>query len=129
MASLRSAIAFDAMNASARGRRVAGLLLAAFVLAGCHEARELAEPPVVYADVEPILEEHCVECHSGPSAEADYRLEDYFQTIRCIPDPDGQPATLPSDRLNISSASASLSIVLLDNFVALFDNSVSDAWS
>ena len=85
------------MNASARGRRVAGLLLAAFVLAGCHEARELAEPPVVYADVEPILEEHCVECHSGPSAEADYRLEDYFQTIRCIPDPDGQPATLPSD--------------------------------
>ena len=85
------------MNASAHWRKVAGLLMGAFVLVGCHEARELAEPPVVYADVEPILEEHCVECHRGPSAEADYRLEDYFETIRCIPDPDGQPATLPSD--------------------------------
>jgi hypothetical protein len=51
----------------------------------------------VFADIEPILQEHCVECHSGPLAEADYRVEDYFQTIRCIPDPEGQPATLPSD--------------------------------
>jgi len=51
----------------------------------------------VFADIDPILQEHCVECHSGPLAEADYRVEDYFQTIRCIPDPEGQPATLPPD--------------------------------
>jgi hypothetical protein len=66
-------------------------------LAGCAEAREREEPPVVYADVHPILEAKCAECHSGPLAEADYRVEDYFQTIRCLPDPEGQPATLPSD--------------------------------
>jgi len=79
-----------------------GLLRAGFVstivaLLGCNEAREREEPPVVFADVQPILEENCVECHSGPSAAADYRLEDYFETIRCIPDPEGQPATLPPD--------------------------------
>ncbi|MBW2403742.1 MAG: hypothetical protein DRH23_15210 [Deltaproteobacteria bacterium] len=66
-------------------------------LAGCAEAREREEPPVVHADVHPILEAKCAECHSGPLAEADYRVEDYLQTIRCIPDPEGQPATLPSD--------------------------------
>jgi len=47
--------------------------------------------------VEPLLDESCVECHGDQLAEADYRVEDYFQTIRCIPDPEGQPATLPSD--------------------------------
>ena len=82
----------------AQRRWVAGFSLAALALAGCNEARELAEPPAVFADVEPILDESCVECHSGPMAEADYRLEDYFQTVRCIPDPEGQPATLPSDQ-------------------------------
>ena len=81
----------------ANADRVWCLAWSALALLGCTEERELAEPPLVFADVEPILEEHCVECHSGPSAEADYRLEDYFETIRCIPDPDGQPATLPSD--------------------------------
>lgn len=78
-------------------RWVASVSLAGFVLVGCNEARDREEPPVVFADVEPVLDERCVECHSGPSAEADYRLEDYLQTIRCIPDPEGQPATLPSD--------------------------------
>jgi len=84
-----------------RGRAIglwsAGCALGILALAGCNEAREREEPPVVFADVEPLLEAKCVECHSGPLAEADYRLEDYFQTIRCIPDPEGQPATLPSD--------------------------------
>jgi hypothetical protein len=74
-----------------------GVVWAYGALLGCNEAREREEPPVVFADVQPILEESCVECHSGPSAAADYRLEDYLETIRCIPDPDGQPATLPSD--------------------------------
>ena len=82
----------------AQRRWVAGFSLAALALAGCNEARDLAEPPAVFADVAPILDESCVECHSGPMAEADYRLEDYFQTVRCIPDPEGQPATLPSDQ-------------------------------
>jgi predicted CxxxxCH...CXXCH cytochrome family protein len=73
------------------------LAWSALALLGCTEERELAEPPLVFADVNPILEESCAECHSGPLAEADYRVEDYFQTIRCIPDPEGQPATLPAD--------------------------------
>jgi hypothetical protein len=67
------------------------------VLAACSEARDRADPPVVFADIDPILQQNCVECHSDPLAEADYRVEDYFQTIRCIPDPEGQPAILPSD--------------------------------
>jgi len=86
------------MRLGTHRRWVAGLSLAALVLAGCNESRDRAEPPAVFADVEPILDENCVDCHSGPLAEADYRVEDYFQTIRCIPDPEGQPATLPSDQ-------------------------------
>ncbi len=75
----------------------AGAALLALASSGCTEERELEEPPLAFADVQPLLESSCAECHSGPLAEADYRVEDYFQTIRCIPDPDGQPATLPSD--------------------------------
>jgi len=85
------------MTSRTSGLWVAGLLGAALSFAGCNEAREREEPPVVYADVDPILEAKCVECHSGPAAQADYRLEDYFETIRCIPDPEGRVATLPSD--------------------------------
>ena len=80
-----------------RSQWVALLVLGALVLAGCNEARDREEPPAVYGDIEPILQQHCVECHSGPMAEADYRVEDYFETIRCIPDPEGEPATLPPD--------------------------------
>jgi hypothetical protein len=67
------------------------------LLLGCNEVRERGQPPVVYADVDPILQESCLECHTGPLAEANYRVGDYFTTIRCIPDPEGQPATLPAD--------------------------------
>jgi predicted CxxxxCH...CXXCH cytochrome family protein len=76
---------------------VASLLVGLLAVAGCSEERDRPEPATVFADVDPILQEHCVECHSGPLAEADYRVEDYFQTIRCIPDPEGQPATIPVD--------------------------------
>ncbi len=86
------------MRLGTHRRWVAGLSFTALVLAGCNESRDRAEPPAVFADVEPILDGSCVDCHSGPLAEADYRVEDYFQTIRCIPDPEGQPATLPSDQ-------------------------------
>jgi hypothetical protein len=74
---------------------VASLLVAMLAVAGCNEARDRPEPASVFADIDPILQEHCVECHSGPLAGADYRVEDYLETIRCVPD--GQPATLPSD--------------------------------
>jgi predicted CxxxxCH...CXXCH cytochrome family protein len=70
-------------------------LCSLLVLGACSEERETPEAPPVFADVEPILEESCLECHSGPAAAADYRVEDYLQTIYCVPD--GQPATLPSD--------------------------------
>lgn len=85
------------MMAEAHRRWVAGFASAALALAACSEVRDLPEPPTVFADVDPILQSSCLECHSGPLAEANYRVEDYFTTIRCIPDPDGQPATLPSD--------------------------------
>jgi hypothetical protein len=42
-------------------------------------------------------QEGCVECHGGAIPAAGYSVEDYFHTIRCIPDAEGQPATLPSD--------------------------------
>jgi len=67
------------------------------MLLGCTEERDLAEPPMVFADVSPIFDESCVGCHGGEDPAADYGVEDYFTTIRCIPDPEGQPATLPSD--------------------------------
>jgi predicted CxxxxCH...CXXCH cytochrome family protein len=85
------------MTLGAHRRWAAGLCLAALALAACNEARDRAEPPVVFADVEPILDQRCLECHSGPLAEANYRVEDYFTTIRCIPDPEGEAATLPPD--------------------------------
>jgi hypothetical protein len=65
------------------------------MLLGCSEERDLAEPSVVFSDVSPILDESCVECHGGAAPAADYSVEDYFDTIRCIPDPEGPPATLP----------------------------------
>lgn len=86
------------MSALDSGRRyVLGLAFAALAITACTEERDLAEPPLVFADVSPILEDSCVECHSGPAAAAGYRVEDYFETIRCIPDPQGPPATLPPD--------------------------------
>lgn len=77
-----------------RGWR-AGALWLSFVLAACSEERETADVPPVFADVAPILDDGCLECHSGPAAAADYRVDDYLETIYCVPD--GQPATLPAD--------------------------------
>lgn len=74
---------------------VASLLVVMPVVPGCNEARDRPEPAVVFADIEPLLQEHCVGCHGGPLAAADYRVEDYLETIRCVPD--GQPATLPPE--------------------------------
>ncbi|MGB5704780.1 MAG: hypothetical protein WBM48_18305 [Polyangiales bacterium] len=85
------------MSTLPRGRWVIGLALGALAWSGCTEERPLPEPPIVYADVAPILDASCLECHSGPEAAADYRVDDYFTTIRCIPDPEGEPATLPPD--------------------------------
>jgi hypothetical protein len=80
------------------GPRFAGFLSASLALLGCNEARNTEERPVVFADIEPILEEHCLECHTGPLAAADYRVEDYLETIRCVPGgPPPPPATLPPD--------------------------------
>ena len=73
------------------------MTLGVLVAVGCTEERELEMPPLVFDSVDPILQESCVECHGGAEPEAGYSVEGYFQTIRCIPDPDGQPATLPPD--------------------------------
>ncbi|MGB5220161.1 MAG: hypothetical protein WBN60_03970, partial [Polyangiales bacterium] len=85
------------MSTLARGRWVITLAVGAVAIAGCIEERSIAEPPSVFAEVSPILEENCLECHGGPLAAANYRVEDYFTTIRCIPDAEGPPATLPPD--------------------------------
>ncbi len=85
------------MSKGTSGLWLASFVAASVVLLGCNEARDGIQTPVIFADVDPILQESCVECHTGPLAEANYRVEDYFKTIRCIPDPEGQPATLPSD--------------------------------
>ena len=86
------------MRVVLHGRWVAGLFVATLLLAACNEARDQSGPPSVYADVDPILQASCAECHSGPLAAANYRVEDYLTTIRCIPDPEGPPATLPPDQ-------------------------------
>ncbi len=81
------------------------LLISPVLLAvGCTEERQFEEPPLVFADVDPVLQDNCVGCHGGPSAEAGYSVEDYFHTIRCIPDPEGQPATVPEDQAVPESA-------------------------
>ena len=85
------------MKKGTSGLWLASFVAASVVLLGCNEARDLPQPPIVFADVDPMLQESCIECHSGPLAEANYRVEDYFTTIRCIPDPEGQAATLPAD--------------------------------
>ena len=51
----------------------------------------------MFADVSPLLEKSCLECHSGARAAANYRVEDYITTIGCIVDEGGPPATLPPD--------------------------------
>jgi hypothetical protein len=104
------------MRGGASGLWGAGLALGILALAGCNEARERDEPPVVFADVEPILDENCLECHSGPLAAADYRVDDYFLTIRCLPDPEGQPATLPPDE-----TAPILAVLERENHVDLLD--------
>lgn len=76
-------------------RLVVGLGVVAVALAGCSELRDPTEPLVVFAEVQPILEQGCLECHTGSEPAAGYRVDDYLETIRCVPS--GAPATLPSD--------------------------------
>lgn len=71
------------------------MLLAILTLSACDEKRDRAEPPVVFADIDPILEASCLECHGGSDPAAGYSVADYLETIRCVPD--GEPATLPPD--------------------------------
>jgi hypothetical protein len=86
------------MTQLTRHIRMTWLVLAALALTSCNEARDRPELPVVFADVDPILQEHCVECHSGPEPRAGYRVVDYLETIRCVPGgPPPPPATLPPD--------------------------------
>lgn len=75
--------------------RMTWLVPAALLLISCSETRDRPELPVVFEDVDAILQERCAECHSGVEPAAGYRVVDYFETIRCVPD--GRPATLPSD--------------------------------
>ncbi|MEM7433615.1 MAG: hypothetical protein AAF436_00590 [Myxococcota bacterium] len=78
-------------------RSVAALSMSVLVVVACDEARQGSDPPLAFAAIDPILEEACLECHGGEDPSAGYSVEDYLATIRCIPDPDGQPATLPAD--------------------------------
>ena len=84
------------MRRPVRGSWALGVLCGILLLS-CTEERAVEQPPLVFDDVSPILEESCVECHGGEVPAAGYSVEDYLLTIRCIPDPDGQPATEPPD--------------------------------
>lgn len=85
------------MTVGEHRRWVAGSLVAALLLSACNEERALSVPPIVFADIDPILQQSCVECHSGPIAAGNYRVEDYFTTVGCIVDEEGPAATLPPD--------------------------------
>lgn len=76
-------------------RRARVLFVLLFMLSGCNEMRARTEPPTVFAEIDPILEEACVECHGTVDPAAGYSVVDNLETIRCVPD--GQPATRPSD--------------------------------
>jgi hypothetical protein len=105
-----------AMRSWASVHRFSWLSGCLLMLLGCTEERDLGEPSLVFSDVSPILDESCVECHGGAAPAADYSVEDYFTTIRCIPDPEGQPATLPAD-----SSAPLLAVLEQDDHAGLLD--------
>ncbi|MEM9727130.1 MAG: hypothetical protein AAF997_00995 [Myxococcota bacterium] len=76
-------------------RRVHFSLVALVLFQACDEKRDRPEPATAFAEVSPILDAACLECHSGGEPAAGYSVADYLETIRCVPD--GQPATLPAD--------------------------------
>jgi predicted CxxxxCH...CXXCH cytochrome family protein len=51
--------------------------------------------PVFDVDIAPILEAHCVPCHSGPSPAAGWDATSFLGAIACI-EPSETPVTLPS---------------------------------
>jgi len=87
--------------------RATGIVLAgATLLASCSEGRSSApEVPIYASDVAPILEQHCLSCHSGPAPAAGWSATSYLSAIACV-EPSGRAVTLPPN------ASASLLTVL-----------------
>lgn len=106
-----------AMRARASVRWISWLSGSILMLSSCSEERDVMEPSTAFADVSPLLDESCVECHGGAAPAADYSVEDYFTTIRCIPDPEGAPATLPAD-----STAPILAVLERDDHAGLLDD-------
>lgn len=72
--------------------RIGALVLC--VLGGC-SVRALPAPVPTYANVEPILNASCLECHGEGRAEGGYRVDGYLAAIAC---PAGEgPAVEPHD--------------------------------
>jgi hypothetical protein len=71
--------------------------LAALALLASCDGRLLREQDPVYVDdVSEILDTRCSECHSGPEAEAGWRVSSYLEVLGCV-ESSGVPAVLPSD--------------------------------
>jgi predicted CxxxxCH...CXXCH cytochrome family protein len=79
-----------------RARRAVVLFAGAWVVASCSEDRAaVPQGPVFETDVAPILEAHCISCHSGPAPAAGWDATTYSSAIACV-EPPGAPATLPA---------------------------------
>lgn len=78
--------------------RLTGITTGLALLLSCSESRDFPESPTVFTEVAPILQTGCLECHGGDSPAANYRVEDYFTSIYCIPDAEGLPAAMPPDQ-------------------------------
>jgi predicted CxxxxCH...CXXCH cytochrome family protein len=70
-----------------------GLIASPLVLA-CSADRLGPAEPVFAPDVAPILEAHCVRCHSGSSPAAGWNATSFLGAIACA-EPSGAPVTLP----------------------------------
>ncbi|MGO9837737.1 MAG: CxxxxCH/CxxCH domain c-type cytochrome [Polyangiaceae bacterium] len=90
------------MSASAQALCASAILALA---AGCSQDRATAPAAPVYdADVAPILQAHCVQCHGDTSPAAGWSATSYLGAIACVT-PSNAPATLPpDDRAPILSA-------------------------
>ncbi len=68
------------------------LAVLAVLTFGCHEPRTV-DAPLVYADVQPLLETACVTCHGTDDPAAGYSVASHWEVLGCVPE--DRPATLP----------------------------------
>ena len=98
------------------------------VLVACSEDRDTNANGSItaFTDVTPVLESGCLECHQGEAPAGNYSVEDYFTTIYCVPNAEGDPAAAPPD-----STAPILAILTTSDHQGLIDEEeqeVLEAW-